>query len=110
MPKDGLSEYIKNKLWAYVQIDVPHSLALRTTHIDAHIDFLNATANNIFSDGPLYWDSDRVEFANRIGSVFVVDFPTLAEAEKWRLSEPFTVEGVYGTLYAYAYDNQWPAN
>ncbi len=110
VPKDGLSEYIKNELWAYVQIDVPHSLALRKTHIDAHIDFLNATTNNIFSDGPLYWDSDRVKFNNRIGSVFVVDFPTLAEAEKWRLSEPFTVEGVYGTLYAYAYDNQWPAN
>jgi uncharacterized protein len=109
VPKGGLADSVNHGLWAYVQIDVPHSLSLRKVHIDAHIDFLNNTADDIYSDGPLYWDSDKAEFEDRIGSVFVVDFPTLAAAEKWRLSEPFTVEGVYGTLYAYAYDNHWPA-
>lgn len=108
VPKDGLAQSVDHGLWAYVQIDVPHSLELRKVHIDAHIDFLNNTADDIYSDGPLYWDSCKVEFEDRIGSVFVVDFPTLAAAEIWRLSEPFTVEGVYGTHYSYAYENHWP--
>jgi len=108
IPKSGRAETVEHALWAYIQLDVPHGQDLRKIHIDAHVDFLIDTSDDIFSDGPLYWDSDKTEFEHRIGSVFVVDFPDRAKAEKWRLAEPFTVEGVYGTLWAYAFENEWP--
>lgn len=110
VPKDGLADSVDHGLWAYIQLDVPHGQDLRRIHIDAHIDFLLDTADDIFSDGPLYWDNDATEFEHRLGSVFVVDFPDRENAENWRLAEPFTVEGVYGTLWAYAYENEWPRN
>lgn len=108
VPRDGLAKTVSHGLWAYIQLDVPHGQDLRRIHIDAHSKFLLETSDDIFSDGPLYWDSDGTEFEHRLGSVFVVDFPDRESAEKWRLGEPFTVEGVYGTLWAYAFENEWP--
>jgi uncharacterized protein YciI len=108
VPRDGLSHKIEHKLWAYVQLDVPHGQDLRKIHIKAHHDYLVDTTDVIYSDGPVHWDSDGIEFEDRIGSIFVVDFPDLAAAEAWRTKEPFTVEGVYGQLFAHAFELEWP--
>jgi uncharacterized protein YciI len=108
VPSDGIPDTVEHGLWAFVQLDIPDSGTLRETHFEAHRDFLIETSANIYTDGPLYWDSDKADFGDRIGSVFVVDFATREEAEAWRLSEPFTIEGVYGTLWGYAYQGHWP--
>jgi uncharacterized protein YciI len=108
VPSGGVPKKIKHKLWAFIQLDIPDSQALRAKYFEAHRDFLIDTTDVIYSDGPLYWDSDKTEFDDRIGSLFVVDFPDRASAEAWRESEPFTIQGVYGTLWAYGYLNRWP--
>ena len=57
--------------------------------------------------GPLYKDSDKTEFGDRIGSMFIVDFPNRPRADEWRAQEPYTRNDVYDHCWGYAYENLW---
>lgn len=106
-PKSGRPA-VKHSLFAYFNLNGETAAGPRKEFRQAHLDYLTATEKNLFCTGPLFNDSDATELEDRIGSLYIVDFPDRAAADAWFAREPFNANGVYGDQWAQAYENLWP--
>ncbi|HAA91548.1 MAG TPA: hypothetical protein DCS82_12335 [Rhodospirillaceae bacterium] len=97
----------KHRLCLYFHLDGPKGPDKRALMSEQHVDYLLAFPDNLFAVGPLFHDSDKTEFEDRIGSIFIVDFPERAHADEWRAQEPYTRNEVYDRCWGYMYDNLW---
>ncbi len=106
-PKDGRPA-VKDKLFAYFNLNSDTAAGPRKAFRQAHLDYLAATADHLFAAGPMFEDSDATEMEDRIGSLYIVDYPNRAAADGWFAAEPFNKNGVYGDKWTQAYENLWP--
>ncbi len=106
-PKDGRPA-VKDTLFAYFNLNGETAAGPRTEFRQAHLDYLAATADHIFAAGPMFEDSDATDMEDRIGSLYIVDYPDRAAADDWFAKEPFNKNGVYGDRWTQAYENLWP--
>jgi len=99
---------VKSRLFAYFNLNGEAAAAPRKAFRQAHLDYLAATEDHLFAAGPLFNDSDATDMADRIGSLYIVDFAERAAADAWFAAEPFNANGVYGDSWPHAYENLWP--
>ena len=86
--------------YAVISEDVENSLELRTKARDAHLARLTALANEgrLLIAGPHpAIDSPEPGAAGFTGSLVVVDFDSLEEAEAWAQADPYVKHGVVRT-------------
>jgi uncharacterized protein YciI len=84
--------------YAVMSEDVPDSLPLRAKARPDHIERLQALAaeGRILIAGPHpAIDSNEPGEAGFTGSLVVVEFPSLEEAQEWADADPYAAAGVY---------------
>jgi uncharacterized protein YciI len=87
--------------YAIISEDVEDSLSLRIGARDAHLARLKALVNEgrVLIAGPHpAIDSEDPGPAGFTGSLLVLDFPSLEEAETWASADPYMEAGVYGKV------------
>lgn len=106
-PKKGRPA-VRNRLFAYFNLNDANAAGPRREFRQAHRDYLAATEDHLFAVGPMFNDSDATDMEDRVGSLYIVDFASRAQADDWFADEPFNANGVYGDCWAHAYENLWP--
>ena len=87
--------------YAVISEDVPDSLTKRLSSRDAHLSRLKALASEgrLLIAGPHpAVDSEDPGAAGFTGSLVVVDFPSLDEANVWASKDPYIEAGVYAKV------------
>ena len=87
--------------YAVISEDVENSLELRTKARDAHLARLTALANEgrLLIAGPHpAADTENPGPEGFTGSLVVVNFPSLAEAQLWADVDPYITGGVYAKV------------
>ena len=87
--------------YAVISQDVADSLPLRATAREAHIARLKALAaeGRVLIAGPHpAIDADDPGEAGFSGSLVVVDFPSLEDAQAWADADPYVEAGVYAKV------------
>ena len=87
--------------YAVMSTDVANSLELRSESRDAHLARLKALANEdrLLIAGPHpAIDSEEPGGAGFTGSLVVIDFLSLADAQQWADSDPYCAAGVYQSV------------
>lgn len=87
--------------YAIISEDVEDSLEKRARVREAHIARLKALVDEgrLLVAGPHpAVDAEDVGPAGFTGSLVIVDFPTLEEAQAWANADPYVEGGVYGTV------------
>jgi uncharacterized protein YciI len=86
--------------------DKPNSLALRMETRLAHLAALQLLENEgrILTAGPLpAIDSENPGDNGFTGSVIIVEFDSLTDAETWAQSDPYAVAGVFANVVVKPY-------
>lgn len=87
--------------YAIITEDAEQSLSRRATARDAHLSRLRelAAEGRVLIAGPHpAIDAEDPGPAGFSGSLVVVDFPSLAEAEAWAVADPYAEAGVYASV------------
>lgn len=87
--------------YAVISEDVENSLPLRLAARDAHLARLQelVTEGRVLIAGPHpAIDAEDPGPAGFTGSLVVVDFPSLEEAESWAAADPYVEAGVYSKV------------
>ena len=87
--------------YAIISEDVENSLPMRAESRDAHLARLQAllAEGRLLIAGPHpAIDSDEPGPAGFTGSLVVVDFPSLPEAQAWANDDPYIEAGVYAKV------------
>jgi uncharacterized protein YciI len=87
--------------YAIISEDVENSLPMRVKSRDAHLARLQAllAEGRLLIAGPHpAIDSDEPGPAGFTGSLVVVDFPSLSEAQAWANDDPYIEAGVYAKV------------
>ncbi len=87
--------------YAVISQDVEHSLPLRAGAREAHLARLEALAaeDRLLIAGPHpAVDSEDPGEAGFTGSLVVIDFPSLEEAQAWADADPYVEAGVYASV------------
>ena len=74
--------------------DKPDSLEIRKANRDAHLAYLGEQGNKLIAAGPTLSDGD--EMMN--GSLLLMDFSTLAEAEEFAANDPYGKAGLFESV------------
>jgi len=85
-------------LFALLAIDAPGALPRRLEHYSAHRSFLENAGLfrlSLVVAGPLQTDDG----AEMTGSLLIVDAPDRAAVDAFVAADPFTTEGVWGTVH-----------
>ena len=88
-------------LYAIMAEDTPNSLEKRLAARPAHFARLQNMQNEgrLLLAGPFpAIDSNEPGPAGYSGSLIIVEFPTLEEAEQWANEDPFVTSGVYSQV------------
>ena len=81
-------------LWTIACIDKPDTAALRDSVLQPHRDYLISQKGILVLAGATQNDEGTVA----IGSLFVVNVNTRAEAKKFSDGDPFTQKGVFASI------------
>ena len=84
--------------YAVISEDVENSLPLRANAREAHLARLNALADEgrLLVAGPHpAADTTDPGPAGFTGSLVIVEFPSLADAQQWAAEDPYVAAGVY---------------
>lgn len=81
-------------LWAIVCVDKPNTAAIRDSVLQPHRDYLGSQKNILVLAGATQND----EGTAAIGSLFVVNVNSRAEAKKFSDGDPFTQKGVFAGI------------
>ena len=87
--------------YAIISEDVENSLPLRKLHRPAHLERLKKLNNDgrLLVAGPHpAADSSEPTEAGFTGSLVVVDFASLEDAQAWADTDPYSVNGVYQSV------------
>jgi uncharacterized protein YciI len=74
--------------------DKPDSANLRAINRPAHIDFIEKHRDRIFVAGPTLTEDGE----NMNGSLLVVNFPSLADANTFAASDPYANAGLFESV------------
>ena len=85
---------IKNMLWAISCIDKPNTAAARAAVLQSHRDYLKSQKGILVLAGATQTDDG----ATAVGSLFVVNVKTRAEAKAFSDGDPFTQTGVFDSV------------
>lgn len=72
-------------------VDAPGMTDKRAEIRPEHLEYLGTKKDDILCAGPLIADDGETS----IGSMMVIDFPSVEAARAWISEEPFTKAGVY---------------
>ena len=78
-------------------VDKPDSAALREKHLVEHRAYLDRAKSIIFFSGPLQNDDASAS----LGSLFILNVESRAQAEDYAANEPFNMAGVFETVIIY---------
>ncbi len=81
-------------LWVISCIDQPDTAAIRDSVLQPHRDYLGSQKNILVLAGATQND----EGTAAIGSLFVVNVNSRAEAKKFSDGDPFTQKGVFASI------------
>ncbi len=81
-------------LWTISCIDKPNTAAIRDKHLQTHRAYLQSQKNILVLAGATQND----EGTQAIGSLFVVNVNSRAEAKKFSDGDPFTQNGVFASV------------
>jgi len=87
--------------YAIISQDVENSLPLRKVHRPAHIariTELNDVGRVLIAGPHPAEDSLRPSDAGFSGSLIVVEFDSLSEAQEWANDDPYNLNGVYQSV------------
>lgn len=84
--------------------DKPDSLALRTATRPAHLAYLATQGSAVRLAGPLLDEAGAV-----IGSMFLLEVPSLAAAHALNAADPYTVAGLWARVEAHGFRQTIPA-
>ncbi|MFT6408104.1 MAG: hypothetical protein ACJAQ6_001520 [Arenicella sp.] len=87
--------------YAVISQDIDNSLPLRKLHRPAHLERLKQLSNDgrLLVAGPHPADdSSEPTEAGFTGSLVVVDFESLEDAQNWADTDPYFVNGVYQSV------------
>jgi len=87
--------------YAIISEDVADSLERRKSARDAHLQRLQELAQNdrVLVAGPHpAIDANEPGPAGFTGSLVIVDFPSIAEAQEWADADPYVEAGVYAKV------------
>ena len=71
--------------------DKPDHLDVRMENRADHVDYLKAHADRIVAAGPTLGDTPD----QMTGSVLIMEFETLADAENWAANDPYAKAGLF---------------
>lgn len=75
-------------------LDKPESASLRAATRAAHLEYLKGFMGNIVIAGPLLADDGQA----MIGSLFLVEFPARADAERFSSGDPYRKAGLFQSV------------
>jgi uncharacterized protein YciI len=78
-------------LFAVHCLDRPNSIEVRRANFDAHMAHLKATRLKIVISGPLL----GTDHETTVGSFFLVDAPSMTDAEAFNRDDPYRRAGVW---------------
>jgi len=81
-------------LWAIVCVDKPNTAAIRDSVLQPHRDYLGSQKNILVLAGATQND----EGTAAIGSLFIVNVNSRAEAKKFSDGDPFMQKGVFASI------------
>ena len=81
-------------LWIIACVDKPNTAAIREKHLQPHRDYLGSQKKILVLAGATQSDDG----ATAIGSLFVVNVNSRAEAKAFSDGDPFTQNGVFSTV------------
>lgn len=81
-------------LWAIVCVDKPNTAAIRESVLQPHRDYLASQKNILVLSGATQSDDG----AQAIGSLFILNVNSRAEAKKFSDGDPFTQKGVFANI------------
>lgn len=79
-------------LVALIALDKPDAQSLRLENRPAHVDYLKSTGV-VHMAGP-FLDPD----GQMIGSLIVLDVPSMAEADAWAKADPYGKAGLFASV------------
>lgn len=79
--------------------DKPGSTELRQQTRAAHLEWAKTKLARMISGGPVLADDGET----MIGSTFLVNFDSLAEAKAWAASDPYAEAGLFDTVEVIEY-------
>jgi uncharacterized protein YciI len=97
--------------YAIISQDVEDSLPLRAKARQEHLARMKALVDEgrLLTAGPHpAVDSEDPGPAGFTGSLVIVDFPSLADAEKWADADPYVNAGVYDSVIVKPYKRVLP--
>lgn len=81
-------------LWAIVCVDKPNTAEIRSTVLQPHRDYLASQKNILVLSGATQSDDGT----QAIGSLFILNVSSRAEAKKFSDGDPFTQKGVFANI------------
>jgi uncharacterized protein YciI len=81
-------------LWAIVCVDKPNTAAIRESVLQPHRDHLASQKNILILSGATQSDDGT----QAIGSLFILNVNSRAEAKKFSDGDPFTQKGVFASI------------
>lgn len=81
-------------LWAIVCVDKPNTAEIRSTVLQPHRDYLTSQKNILVLSGATQSDDGT----QAIGSLFILNVNSRAEAKKFSDGDPFTQNGVFANI------------
>ena len=83
--------------------DRPGNLSVRMENRPAHVEFLKAHLDKMLCAGPTL-NSE----GNPSGSVLIMDFDSLADAETWAAQDPYAIAGLFESVSITAWKKVFP--
>jgi uncharacterized protein YciI len=81
-------------LWAIVCVDKPNTAEIRATVLQPHRDYLASQKNILVLSGATQSDDGT----QAVGSLFILNVNSRAEAKKFSDGDPFTQNGVFASI------------
>lgn len=81
-------------LWAIVCVDKPNTAAIRDSVLQPHRDYLASRKNILVLSGATQSDDGT----QAIGSLFILNVNSRAEAKQFSDGDPFTQNGVFASI------------
>ena len=86
--------------------DKPDYLAVRVENRPAHVEYLKTHGDKIIVAGPTLAEDGE----SMIGSLLIMQFDDLAQAEAWTADDPYNKAGLFGSVIITPWKKVFPAD
>jgi len=81
-------------LFVFHCLDKRDHASVRAENRQAHLDYLKGCTDRIFAVGPLLSE----DTAQMVGSLLILDFETLADAQRFAAGDPYAKAGLFDSV------------